>query len=110
MSEEKKDSISTEELRHILEYVCGYISNCDNLPNNNGYYKESIRKMCHNLEEKRPEIIKETLKIDFGLPKEPYCTECGKPIDIIEYMARRIKIQNGLCFICIKKLIKDELD
>jgi len=53
-------------------------------------------------------FVKETLKIEFGLPKNPFCEECGDPIDIIEYMARKIHVQNGLCFSCLKKLIKGE--
>jgi len=50
------------------------------------------------------------IKIKFGLPDSPYCEECGKTIDIIEYMARKIECQNGLCFSCVKKLIKGELE
>ena len=52
----------------------------------------------------------EILKLEFGIPKCPFCEGCGKPIDIIEYMARKIECQNALCFSCLKKLIKGELD
>ena len=42
-----------EELRHILEYVCGYIAGCKDLPDYNGYYKDTIKEMCHDLEKLR---------------------------------------------------------
>ena len=49
------------------------------------------------------------IKIEFGIPKDPNCVKCGKLIDMIEYMARKITAQTGLCFSCLKKLIKGEL-
>lgn len=52
----------------------------------------------------------EIIKLEFGLPKCPFCVECGNPIDVIEYMARKIERQSGLCFSCLKKLIKGELE
>jgi len=51
MTGEKK--IIIEQLRHILEYICGYISNCEELPEKNGYYKKTIKLMCEQLENLR---------------------------------------------------------
>lgn len=49
MDQEEKELV--ELIRHTLEYVCGFLSQTE-IPDN-GYYKESIKGLCHELERKR---------------------------------------------------------
>ena len=44
--------ITLEKLRHILEYITGFIS-LSNIPDN-AYYKETIQGLCNDLELLRP--------------------------------------------------------
>jgi len=53
---------------------------------------------------------KESLKVELGIPESPYCLECGKPIEILLYIARKPEKQNGLCLECAIKEEKGELD
>jgi hypothetical protein len=46
------------------------------------------------------------LHVDFGLPEDLKCIECGNEIEM-EYVARKNGIKNKKCFFCTLKNLKD---
>lgn len=44
--------------------------------------------------------MKETLRIDLGVPKKTSCEKCGEPIDVMEYMGRIQGYKNQMCLGC----------
>ena len=48
------------------------------------------------------------LRIDFGASNLSDCVKCGEPIGVIEYIARKNKHKNNMCFECLITKIKKE--